>query len=297
MGESIVVLNRRARGGRAHALAGEARDWLAAQAPGVGLIESSEIAEMSHALATLAPSSRVVLIGGDGTIHNALPMLLERHHSLGIVPFGSGDDAARALSVRGVSWQTALRRALSGVATPMDLGCAEFGGKCVPFIVCANAGLDAAVSLRALNGPRFLHGLPRYLLATIRELLVLRNWPIDAEIDGKTFKTGDALFASALNTPSFGSGMPAVPAAQIDDGALDVLHAANCSRLRTAILLPKLLRGTHLSDPRVSTQRCRELLLRSHRPIPIAADGEYLGESIHIRITVMPNALAVVRGG
>jgi diacylglycerol kinase (ATP) len=295
MGESLVLLNPHARGGRARALATPIRDWLATNAPTTRFVVAKNIEHTCTSLHEMPRESRVVVVGGDGTLHQALPAILERNHTLGIVPFGSGDDAARALGFRGTSWQNALHSALTKAASRIDIGVAVFDNRRIPFVVCLNAGLDAAVTLRAINGPKFLHGLPRYLLATLREIAALRMWPLEVRIDGELVKSGDALFTSALNTPTYGSGMPAVPHARIDDGELNMLHASRCSRARTLVLLPRLLAGTHLTDARVSTQAFREMTIASSQPIPLAADGEYLGETREVRIGIRPNALSVVR--
>jgi diacylglycerol kinase (ATP) len=295
MGESLVLLNPNARGGRARALATPIREWLTTHAPTTSFIEAQSIEHTRTSLLETSNESRVVIVGGDGTLHQALPSILERNHTLGVVPFGSGDDAARALGVHGVPWQDALRFALAGSPSHIDIGIAEFDERRVPFLVCLNAGLDAAVTLRAINGPKFLHGLPRYLLATLREIAALRVWPMEVHLDGKPVKSGDALFTSALNTPSYGSGMPAVPHARIDDGELNMLHATRCSRARTLALLPRLLAGTHLTDVRVSTRAFREMELLSIAPMPLAADGEYLGESKSVRVSLRVAALRVVR--
>jgi diacylglycerol kinase (ATP) len=295
MGESLVLLNPHARGGRARALATPIRNWLAAHSPQTQFVEAQSI-EHTHATLNDTPrESRVAIVGGDGTLHQALPAMLEHNHALGIVAFGCGDDAARALGLHGLPWQDALRFALTEAPSQIDIGVAEFDDRRIPFVVCLNAGLDAAVTLRAINGPKFLHGLPRYLLATLREIAALRMWPLDVRVDGKLVKSGDALFTSVLNTPTYGSGMPAVPHARIDDGELNMLHASRCSQARTLVLLPRLLAGTHLTDARVSTQAFREMTISSSRPIPLAADGEYLGETREVRITIRPNALSVVR--
>ncbi|MGL5004626.1 MAG: diacylglycerol/lipid kinase family protein [Casimicrobium sp.] len=288
-------MNPNARGGRARALATPIRNWLAAHSPATRFIEAQSIEHTRTSLIETPSESRVVIIGGDGTVHQALPAILERNHTLGIVPFGSGDDAARAIGVHGMQWHEALRFALTESSSRIDIGIAEFNKQRVPFIVCMNAGLDAAVTLRAINGPKFLHGLPRYLLATLREIATLRMWPIDVRLDGELVKSGDALFTSALNTPSYGSGMPAVPHARIDDGTLNMLHASRCSRLQTLLLLPRLLAGTHLTDSRVSTQTFNEMQLRSVNLVPLAADGEYLGEAKQIRICTHHAALSVIR--
>jgi YegS C-terminal NAD kinase beta sandwich-like domain len=65
---------------------------------------------------------------------------------------------------------------------------------------------------------------------------------------------GEVLFASALNTPTYGSGMPLAPMARVDDGRLEVLRAAAMGRARVLALLPRLLRGTHLGYRRVALQ-------------------------------------------
>ena len=75
-----------------------------------------------------------------------------------------------------------------------------------------------------------------------------------------TFIRVDALFASTLNTRTFGAGMPAVPHARIDDGRLNLLLAGDLSLLQTLLLLPRLLVGKHLSHSKVRPsrfKRCR----------------------------------------
>ncbi len=59
-----------------------------------------------------------------------------------------------------------------------------FGEREVPFLACCTCGFDSAVALRALNGPRWLRGLPRYLLATLKELLFLRHWNLTVHCEG-----------------------------------------------------------------------------------------------------------------
>ena len=67
----------------------------------------------------------------------------------------------------------------------------------MPFLSSLTAGFDSAVGLRAINGPRWLRGLPRYLLATFGELAALRNWPLQVTTDGELIHNGPALFASS----------------------------------------------------------------------------------------------------
>jgi diacylglycerol kinase family enzyme len=229
---------------------------------------------------------------------------------MALVPFGSGNDTARALGLYGLSWQKALAHGLAGAASQIDLGLAEFAidtnidantevngqpQTCrIPFISSLTTGLDSSVGLRALNGPKWLRGLPRYLLATVRELVSFRTWRMDVSVDSARVHSGKALFASTLNTRTFGAGMPAVPHARLDDGALNLLLAGDISLMQTLLLLPRLLIGKHLSHPKVHTQAFQTMCIESTTPVPIAADGEYLGRSRKITIRVQTAQLAVV---
>lgn len=293
---ALVIVNPHAAGGRAQTLVAPIARWLDAHRPAPRCADLSDAAAAAQAIAALPRGARVVLVGGDGTLHGLLPVLLERDAEVGIVPLGSGNDMARALGLAGSAWADALAHALGAPATPVDVGECAFAGRCVPFASSLTAGFDSAVSLRALNAPRALRGLPRYLWATLAELAGLRTWEMRVEIDGVCVHDGAALFASVLNTPSYGGGMPAVPAARIDDGRLDLLVAGRFGRAGAAAMLPRLLAGRHLSHPRVATHRFETLSITSPADVLLAADGEILGAARAWRIEARPAALRVVRG-
>jgi diacylglycerol kinase (ATP) len=197
--------------------------------------------------------------------------------------------------VFGMSWQQALAFSQSAAARPMDAGWLHTPTLQRPFLSSLTVGFDSAVGYRALHGPRRLRGLPRYLLATLRELAALQTWDMQVTLDGMLLHQGSTLFASTLNTPTYGSGMPAVPLARIDDGALDVLIAGEFNALQTLAMLPQLLAARHLRQPRVQTRRFQRMDIASPQSLPLATDGEYLGEASALTVRVAPAALRVLR--
>jgi len=294
---ALVLLNPCAAGGRAAALAEPVSRWLRDQAPDVAC-EVVDGIDAARDLISRQPSgSRVVLVGGDGTIHRMLPALVDRACTLALVPLGSGNDTARALGLTSLAWADALAHALHASASPMDLGECHFDHHCVLFASSLTAGFDSAVGERALGGPPGLRGLPRYMWATLGELAALRRWPMKITLDGTLLHDGAALFASVLNTPSYGGGMPAVPHARIDDGHLDLLVAGHFGRAGTVFMLPRLLAGRHLSHPRVRCLPFKELRVESPIAVPLAGDGDSEGSAFSWRIAVRPAALRVVRAG
>lgn len=294
-GQALVLLNPRAAGGRARRLADPLRQWLAARAPEAVFAPADDIGRARELLRARPEGSRVVLVGGDGTVHGLLPELSARSLVLGLVPVGSGNDLAGALGLRGLAWDDALVRALRGPASRCDLGELSSAAGALPFASSLAAGFDAAIARRAGEGPQWLRGLPRYLWATLGELAALRRRRLRVSVDGELVHEGDALFASCLNTPSYGAGMPAVPDACVDDGRLDLLVAGRFGRAGALLMLPRLLAGRHLGHSEVRTARFTQLRVECDVDLPLAADGEPLAGAREFTVRVLPGALSAVR--
>jgi len=291
---ALVLLNPHANGGRTLLLEQEIRAFLRTVYPGARFVVTESISA-AHALINDTPADhRVILVGGDGTINRMLPALVSTWRELGIVPLGTGNDVARALGIYGMPWKAALTHALTAATTAVDVGMLTMAGRDSPFLSSCTAGFDSAVALRALKGPTWLRGMPRYLVATLRELVHLRLWQLTVHADGKPLRGGWALFASILNTPTFGSGIPAVPHASIVDGALDLLIAGHFNRFSALLMLPRLLVGRHLSDARIYTAPFSELAIHAVPPVPMAVDGEYMGEANEVTLRLLPAVLRVV---
>lgn len=273
--------------------------WLQEHAPDVALAAADSLSDSLALLRSLPIGSRVVAVGGDGTLNRWLPAVLERELTVGLVPMGSGNDSARGLGLHGLPWADALAHALTAAPQAVDTGLATWTDlqgleHRTPFLSSLTAGFDSAVGLRALHGPRWLRGLPRYLWATLNELIHLRDWPLTVHSDGQLLHQGPALFASSLNTPTFGAGIPAVPQARMNDGQLDLLWAGPFSRAGALLMLPRLLMGWHLSHPRIDTHPFETLTIDCASGVPLAADGEYLGVAGQVTVRNCPASLQIV---
>jgi YegS/Rv2252/BmrU family lipid kinase len=298
---SYVIFNPHANGGRAASLQSALATALAARGLNENLLITKNAAHASQMVHALPTGSRVIAAGGDGTVQNLLPAIVAGAHTLGLISMGSGNDTARGLGIHKLGWQAALDHALNSPATSIDLGQADFtdvhhgNEQRILFISSMTAGFDSAVNLRALNGPRFLSGMLRYLWATLNELMALRSWHLHITADGIVLHEGQALFASTLNTRTFGGGMPAMPHARMDDGQLNLLLAGDIRMGEILHLLPRLLVGWHLNRPKVSHLALQSMQIESTQALPLAADGEYLGETRKLTIQIRPACLSVVR--
>ena len=288
-----LLINPQAGGGKARRLLPALQTW--ANSHAAPLHVAQDIPGTLVWLDALPRGSTVALVGGDGTVNQLLPAFLRKQLCMAIVPQGSGNDVARALGVARMSWSDALDLAARGAPQRMDVGWLHAAEITRPFLSSLTVGFDSAVGYKALHGPRWLRGLPRYLLATFRELSALQTWDMQVTLDGEPVHSGSTLFASTLNTPSYGSGMPAVPHALTDDGELDALIAGEFNVAQTLLMLPRLLMARHLSHPRVLTRRFKTMEIHCAQALPLATDGEYVGEALTVTVQVDPDALMVIR--
>ena len=98
---------------------------LAQIAPDYRLHVAQSIDDALAQLRALPKASRVIVVGGDGTLNRLLPAFLDCKHVLALVPCGTGNDTARALGLFVQSWQAALEvmmvRRAAQRCTPADL--------------------------------------------------------------------------------------------------------------------------------------------------------------------------------
>ena len=233
---------------------------------------------------------RIVVAGGDGTVHHALRGLAGTGCALGILPAGTGNDLARALDLD-LDVDRAADRALAGRPTAIDLG--RVGG--LPYAGVAAAGFDGEVLRFLRERVRRPAGPGIYAYAVLRTLLAYVPPQLSIEFEGGRFD-GRAMLVGVANSPLFGGGMRIAPLASLTDGELDLIVVREMPRLRMAAVFPRVYRGSHLSHPAVQYTRVRSVRMRSRSPLTIHGDGEPLaglGDEA-VEITVEPRGLHVV---
>ncbi|GIW25042.1 diacylglycerol kinase family protein [Meiothermus sp.] len=251
------------------------------QAPGHGL----EVARSAPA------GSRVVAVGGDGTVHEVVRGIAGSDKAIGVIPIGSGNDFARMLGLHRFSLEAALQTALHGSVHSVDLGLVN--GQ--PYGASLGIGFDAAVARKALSAPTFLRGMPRYLYSIFGVLKELELPTLELVQNGQTVYQGPSLLVALMNGPAYGGGIPIVPDAVPTDGLISVAVAGAFSRLGVVGILPRLIVGQHVHHPRLHFFQGTEFTARFDRPVPAHSDGELLLPSHTYQVQVVPGGLRVIR--
>jgi diacylglycerol kinase (ATP) len=214
-----ILVNPKAGGGRA----GAQWDRLSAQLPlsrslPVFMPPSSEA--MREAVRQLLSSGcqRLVVVGGDGTLHLVAGEILatgSSEVSLGLVPLGTGCDFARTLGLP-KSPREAFTLALEGPAKPVDAGVIDGPGPRVFFVNVASAGISGMVDELVNANPR--RGALAFLTATLQALRRYQPRQLAVQVDGQELFSGPALLVAVANGTSFGKGMHIAPLARANDG-------------------------------------------------------------------------------
>ncbi len=291
-----VVLNPVAGRGTARA----ARDDLLRRLRAAGVEHVLHVTDgPGHATAlaaAVAPGDTVVAVGGDGTVHEVVAGLLRAEggrrvtrRALGVVPLGSGDDFAHALGLVRGDVAASVARLAGGARRRVDL--AFVNG--APLVNAFGTGFDAHVARRLSDAPALLKGPAAYLYAVLSSLGGARPAEAEVRVDGEVVFGGRALLVAAQNGPRTGGSFRFAPDASIDDGLLDVVVAGDLSALGTLALLPRVVRGTHLSHPRVDLHRGRALRVDWSVPRYGHADGESVGRELSYEVVLEPGGLTV----
>jgi diacylglycerol kinase (ATP) len=235
------------------------------------LVPACDPAETRRLAAELAATNaRILVAGGDGTVHHAVRGVAGSSTILGIVPAGTGNDFAHALGLP-FELESALQRALSAEPSRIDIGRAAE----VPFVGIAGVGIVADVLTYLDEFTRRYRGNWVYPWAVLRTVVSYRALHVVVESESDRF-AGPVMMAAAANAPRFGGGMLAAPEASMRDGLLDVVILRETSRTGFVRLLPRVYAGTHITHRACSLFRAARVRFDSSPNVVIYADGEPL---------------------
>ena len=299
-----IILNPMANMGKAWTVANDLRpivaeygnaDWNGTVYPTHATELASQAGEQGYDM--------VIAIGGDGTAHEVVNGLMqipaEKRPILGVVPVGSGNDFAHSIGVP-MQPDHALAYALNGEPSTVDIGLmTDENGRKEYFDNTVGVGFDAVVTIRSHKLP-IVRGFLMYLTAVI-QTIILNHEPakMQLQVDDQRWEQSN-LMVAICNGPREGGGFMVAPDSKNDDGLLNYVMIAKCSRPMMFRLIPEVMNGTHGRFDLVKMGTCQKFSFNSERPVYIHADGEIytsFGSNLHkVDFEILPGALRVVKG-
>lgn len=217
--------------------------------------------------------SRLVVVGGDGTLNEVVRGLKDRTGiPFVIFPAGTGNDVARFLGIK--TEEEALQAAVSGRAKHIDMGLANG----VPFVNIFSFGLDAAIATQANHWKEKLPGWLLYPAALIKTVFSFR--PLDITLTtvdaaGVTTSRQEKMMLMAVcNGSHYGGGMNINPLSNPEDGLLELCIVRAMPWWKIIALFPTVYNGKHLGFREVSLERVISVTVSTSQEMLMNRDGE-----------------------
>ncbi len=292
---TLLLVNPAAGRGRAGRLAQPAE---AACAAAWGAVERLDTTAPGTAVDQVRAAvergvERVVVLGGDGSLHEAANGLLRAdvptRPPIAILPAGTGNDFAKLAGTVGLDPAEAVSRLARGRVRMLDVGFAwdEY------FLNSVGIGFDAEVAAEVARGGA-LTGIPAYLVAVTR---VLRGFtsPLLTCHSAEASFTDRFLLIEIGVGPVVGGGFRITPHAKPDDGVFDVCAIRHQTTLGILTKLPLAMFGWHTGLAAVRAFRTATLTIsRPEGPLRAQMDGELRALRSEMTIALKPLALPVL---
>ena len=244
--------------------------------------------EMGNFIREAAPEG-ILVAGGDGTLHEAVNVLMRENLSLPIAIIGSGtsNDFATYLGVNH-DLEAYFDCIVDDISRPVDAGCAN--GEY--FINVASAGALTSVAHEVNVRLKHAMGKMAYYLRGIGEIPKLHKLHLHIKADGAEIETGAYLFV-IVNSSVAGSMQNVAVDAEIDDGKLDLLVAKDASLTEFMALAKDVVSGTIKPDEKNLLHiQAKSFVVEADEPAESDLDGER-GPALPLRVDTIKHAVRI----
>ncbi len=222
---------------------------------------------------------RVVVVGGDGTLHLAVNALISNSCSLALLPQGTGNDFARGFACKISDWQASV---FSQYEEAIDIG--QVNNRY--FINVAGVGFDAHVVKALQQHPT--QSAFGYSFAAFKHLLSFKPTVLTGLLAEQAIAQTNLITVFA-NHRYFGGGLAVAPKAQLNSGVVECYAMPARGWRANLYCLIRLLLGNHQTIDGLIYKRVASAAITSVGQ-PIEADGELVGET-PATIKVHPRAI------
>ncbi len=228
----------------------------------------------------------VFALGGDGTLREIAAGLLGTDTAMAPLPAGTTDVVAQAFGLPRDPLE-ALGALEAGCVRQIDVGLC--GGE--PFLMQASAGLDARVLARLSPALKRRLGKPAVALAALREWWRYESPGIEVTVGGERRQAG---FVAACNLPFYAGRFRLAPAAEPDDGRLELVLFHGRGRRAMLSFAWDLARRRHVERADVEVTGVESVVLDGSAELDVQLDGDALRQPLPVEIRLAARRLSIL---
>ncbi|WP_067727030.1 diacylglycerol/lipid kinase family protein [Oceanobacillus damuensis] len=237
--------------------------------------------EMAKHISGNPAGKTIIVIGGDGTIHEVINGLSTVEIPIGFIPGGSGNDFARGSGIKGSPQQ--ILKKITKADHMLDYWVGKYsqpGKQPRKFANSIGFGFDAEVA-KTVNESNYKNlfnsiglGTVSYVIALLQVLVKFKPMSITVEADGKVKTLHKCWMVSIGNHPYYGGGMKIIPHAVIQPEILPILIIHSISKWKVLALFITVFFGKHAAYNEVEALQAKTLKIVSEQPILYQVDGQ-----------------------
>ncbi len=224
--------------------------------------------------------SKVVAVGGDGTVNEVASALIDTKATLGIVPLGSGNGLARHLRIP-LTPEQAIRNINNGRISMTDYGTINS----IPFFCTSGVGFDAHIGNKFAQMER--RGFFSYVKTIFNEFFSYNPQQYKLNLNGYVTER-EAFLITFANASQWGNNAYIAPTADITDGLLDVTIVSPFPKFVSVDLGLRLFRKKIGNSRYVETFRVKTLGVERANEGYVHFDGEPSTMGKEIEISIKP---------
>lgn len=239
--------------------------------------------EIVASILALNPS-RIIAVGGDGTINEIGNALKGSKIPMGIIPLGSGNGLARHLGIP-IRTSSAIQIALHGSTSAIDV----LAWNKRAFFCTAGIGFDAQVAALFHEGES--RGFLNYIKSSLKAFTFFKSIKI-----GIGSKVKEEFFSVTIaNANQFGNNAYISPLSNLQDALFEIVKVKNGNLWEKAQLGISLFSKKIHIHPLVQIEQAKSIQLTAPVGAAYHIDGESLRTSEeNIQIEILPEKLIVI---
>jgi diacylglycerol kinase (ATP) len=228
-------------------------------------------------------ATKVIAVGGDGTLKLVAESLLGTSTPIGIIPAGSANGMAKELGI-----PLDLNEALSFILTgkPKQIHAISINGELC--IHLADIGFNAYIVKKFDELAE--RGMLTYAKAAWQAFWNHRKMDVEFKVGKKTIKQKAAMVAIA-NATAYGSGLQINPKGKLNDDVFEVILVKEYAVMEIIkIWISKL----PWNPKKIESFQVSELKISTKHKVHFQIDGEYLGKINKIEAQLIPKAIQII---
>lgn len=237
----------------------------------------------------LSEFDRILVAGGDGTIHQVVNVLIKYNIDLplGIFPVGTANDYAQYFNLpKTIEEMTEINSRSNYTYSDVGLVNDKY------FINVASLGFLIDISQKTDTRIKNSIGVLAYYLKGIEELPNMKPVHVSVKSEALDF-SGEIYFMLIMNGRSAGGFKKIAPFSSINDGLFDIYIFKKCPVYELMPLLIKVYNGEHFNSPHVVYFQTHQLTVDCKASVGTDLDGES-GSNFPLEIKNISKKLRII---